>query len=147
MIISEIFYGVKCDRCDEVFEDNDSSFWSDESSATEYATESEWLERGHKHYCPNCQKIDEETDEVVILEPYPKELKTLIQFIKKIVKKNTTVFEFESHFLIKFHLYNQLKLESFEVDYIKSLLGEKFISLEYEDVKYNGLICCLSISK
>ena len=44
MIVSEIFYGVKCNRCGEQYEDGEHHFWSDESGAIENAMESEWIE-------------------------------------------------------------------------------------------------------
>jgi hypothetical protein len=147
MIVSEIFYGVTCNRCYELFEEHDISYWSDEGSAIENATENEWLEKENKHYCPNCQRVNDETDEVEILEDYPKQLKTLRNFIKKILKRYSEVYECEKEFLIKFHLNNQPKLEIFEVNYIKDLLGDKFISLDYENNKVNRGICSIKIQK
>ena len=146
MIITEVFYGIKCDRCGEIFEDGEHSFWSDESSAMENATESEWAELNGKHYCPNCYEVDEETDEIKVFEEYPQPLKTLNAFIDKILKGSRDVLEFEDNFLIKCRLYMKPKLKSFEVDYIKSLLGEKFISLDYEIEKYN-ITCCIKMKR
>jgi hypothetical protein len=147
MIVSEIFYGVTCNRCDELFEEHDVSYWSDEGLVIENATESEWLEIGNKHYCPNCQRVNDETDEVEILEDYPKQLKVLRKFIKNILKRYSEVYELDKEFLIKFHLNNQPKLEIFEVNYIKDLLGGKFISLDYENNKLNRIICSIKLSK
>ncbi len=44
MIVSEIFYGVKCNRCGEQYEDGEHSFWSDEDNAIE----TQWNPNGFK---------------------------------------------------------------------------------------------------
>jgi hypothetical protein len=148
MIITEVFYGIKCDRCGEIFEDGEHSFWSDESSAIENATDSEWGEKNSKHYCSNCHEKDEETDEIKVFEEYPQQLKTLNGFIDKILKGiSRNVLEYEDSFLIKCYFYYKPKLDSFEIDYIKSLLGEKFISLDYEVEKYNRFICQIKMKR
>lgn len=148
MIITEVFYGIKCNRCGELYEDGEHSFWSDESSAMENAGESDWQEVKGKHYCPNCCEVDEETDEIKVFEEYPQLLKTLNGFIDKILKGiNRDVLEYEDSFMIKCRLYNKPKLELFEVDYIKSLLGEKYISLDYEEGKYNSFTCCIKMKR
>ena len=148
MIITEVFYGVKCDRCGEIFEDGEHSFWSDESSAIENASDSEWAKLNGKHYCSNCYEVNEETDEIKVFEEYPQPLKTLNRFIDKILKGvSRNVSEYEDHFLIKCYFYYKPKLDLFEVDYIKSLLGEKFISLDYEIEKYNRFTCCIKMKR
>lgn len=43
MIVSETFYGVKCDRCKEMYDDGEHSFWSNEGYAVKNATESKWI--------------------------------------------------------------------------------------------------------
>ena len=65
MIVSEIFYGVKCNRCGEQYEDGEHSFWSDEDNAIENAMESEWIEEKGKHYCDKCFHYNDE-DELII---------------------------------------------------------------------------------
>ena len=148
MIITEVFYGIKCDRCGEIFEDGEHSFWSDESSAIENACESDWKEVNGKYYCTNCCEVNEETDEIKVFEDYSQQLKTLNGFIDKILKGTSRdVLEYEDSFMIKCRLYNKPKFELFEVDYIKSLLGEKFISLDYEEGKYNSFTCCIKMKR
>lgn len=148
MIITEVFYGVKCNRCGELYEDGEHSFWGDESSAIENSTNSDWAELNGKHYCPNCHEVDEETDEIKVFKEYPQPLKTLNGFIDKILKGiSRDVLEYEDSFMIKCRLYNKPKFELFEVDYIKSLLGEKFISLDYEEGKYNNFTCCIKMKR
>lgn len=148
MIITEVFYGVKCDRCGETFEDGEHSFWSDESSAIENASDSEWVELNGKHYCSNCHEVNEDTDEIKVFEEFPQPLKTLNGFIDKILKGvSRSILEYEDHFLIKCYFYYKSRLDSFEVDYIKSLLGEKFISLDYEVEKCNRFACCIKMKR
>ena len=36
-----------------------------EGTAKEQAMESEWIEIGDKHYCPDCYELDDELDEYV----------------------------------------------------------------------------------
>lgn len=42
-----------------------SHAWLDEGTAKEQAMESEWVEIGDKHYCPDCYEFDDELDEYV----------------------------------------------------------------------------------
>lgn len=60
-------YSVICDRCGKTFIDefNGVVAWVDEGTAKEQAMESEWVEIGDKHYCPDCYEFDEKLDEYV----------------------------------------------------------------------------------
>lgn len=148
MIVTEIFYGVKCDRCGELYEDGEHSFWNDESSVIENAYESDWRELKGKHYCEVCHEVNEETDEISVFPEYPQHLKTLNSFIDRIVKGLARkVSENESEFQVKFKLYKYSTLEKAEENYIKSLLGDNFISLDYAHGKYNSLSCIIKIKR
>lgn len=148
MIITKVFYGIKCDRCGELFEDGEHSFWSDESSAIENSTDSDWAEVNNKHYCSNCHEVNDETDEIKVFEEYPQQLKTLNDFIDKILKGvSRNVLEYDDNFLIKCNFYYKPKLDLFVVDYIKSLLGEKFISLDCEVERYNKFTCSIKMRR
>lgn len=148
MIITETFFGLKCDRCGELFEGGEHSFWHDESSAIENATDSDWQEVKGKHYCTGCSEVDEETDEVIVYPEYPKHLKILNAFLDKITSatSRTVIESAESYFIVKCRFYNKQKLEPFEAEYIKSLLGEFFVSIDYIDEKYNSLSCLIKIA-
>lgn len=148
MIVSEIFYGLKCNRCGEVYEDGEHSFWSDESSAIENAIESEWHEEKGKHYCTNCHSKSEENDDVVVFGEFPQILKTLNKFIDSVAFGTARyVSENETEFTVKCRFYKNQKLKEFEELFIKQLLGEKFISLEYEEGKYNSWTCFIKLKK
>lgn len=148
MIIDKTFYGVKCDRCERVYEECDFSFWDDKSSAIENAMENDWVEINNKHYCPNCYERDEETDEIKVLEDYPEVIKTLKNFISKTLKGIVrNVFEDDSHYIIESSFYSKQRLEQFEIGYIQGLLGEKLVSYRYESGKYNSFMCRIEIRK
>lgn len=67
MIKPITMYSVVCDRCGKSFIDefNGIVAWLDEGTAKEQAMESEWIEIGDKHYCPDCYEFDEKLDEYV----------------------------------------------------------------------------------
>lgn len=148
MIITEIFYAVKCNRCGTVYDDSEHSFWSDEGISIENALESDWKDVNNKHYCPNCCEVDEETDEIKVYEDYPKHLKTLNTVIDKVLQGlSRQVFEHENTFVVKCRFYDTPILQSFQVEYIKNLLGEKFVSLDYVNGKHNNSECCIILNK
>lgn len=149
MIITEVFYGLKCNRCGELYEDGEHSFWSDESSAIENAYESYWTGLNGRHYCPNCHEFDEETEEVKVYEEYPAHLKTLIRYIDKILRgtSRNVIENDKEFFLVKCRFYYKPRLDLFEIEYIKGLLGEKFISLDYEVGPHNSITYSIKFSK
>lgn len=149
MIIAETFYGIKCNRCGELYEDGEHSFWSDENSAIENAFESDWQEVAGKHYCSGCSEVNEETDEVIIYPEYPTHLKTLNSFLDKITKAiGRDVIESEKgFFIVKCRFYNRHKLEEYESNYIKSLLGDVFVSIDYVDEKHNSKSCLIKFKE
>lgn len=145
MIIKDVFYGVKCDRCGTQYEDGESSYWYDESVAIENSMEDEWIECNQKHYCPNCHELDDEGG-FIIYEEYPKYLKTLISFIDHVMTASCrSVSETETEFVVsfRFYKYGQSQLEALEEMYIKSLLGERLVSVGYS----KSTLCTIIIKK
>ena len=66
MIKLVTMYSVVCDRCGKTYGVDDGiDCWVDICTAREQAMESEWVEIGDKHYCPDCYEFDEELDEYV----------------------------------------------------------------------------------
>ncbi len=149
MIVREIFYGVRCNRCKEQFDDGEHSFWSDEDGAVENAMESEWIEKKGKHYCPNCYDYDEEKDEQKVKADFPEYVMKLKSFIDKILKSYpATVYEKEDYFQISTGIYSGTSFEKFEENYIKELLGEKLISLEYQKhERYTRYDCVILVKR
>lgn len=67
MIKPVTMYSVVCDRCGKPFIDefNGIVAWLDEGTAKEQAMESEWVEIGDKHYCPDCYEFDDNSEKYV----------------------------------------------------------------------------------
>lgn len=146
MIVTEIFYGVKCDRCGEMNDNGEYAFWNDESGAIENAYDSDWREIKGKHYCENCHEVNEETDEIIVYQDYSDQLKSLIKFIDSVAKgTNRKVHEYNAEFVVKCSFYKKSKMEIFEENFIQNLLGKLFISLEYEQDKYNSTTCIIKL--
>lgn len=90
-MIKEVkMYSVICDRCGKIFIDefNCIAAWLDEGTAKEQAMESEWVEIGNKHYCPDCYEFDDELDEYVPKkkEEAMKELKVGERIILEVIE-------------------------------------------------------------
>ena len=64
MLVQEVFYAIKCNRCGDLHEDGEFTFFNDEDSAYESASNSDWLHHNNSDYCTCC--YDCET-----LKPYP----------------------------------------------------------------------------
>lgn len=149
MIVAETFYGIKCNRCNELFDDGEHSFWNDENSAEENAMESEWIEEKGKHYCTKCYEYNDEKDENVIKLEFPKHLKTLISFINRTTElSNAEVSETKDHFTVTAGSYKGIKLMPFEENYIKNLLGIHLVSIEHKKHdRYTRMDCIINFSK
>jgi len=129
-IITEVFYGIKCNRCGEICDDGEHSFWNDESGADENAMNSDWLSENNKHYCPNCFEYDEESDKNIIYPDYPQHLKDLNKFLKTITGYSHNTKEAESFFMVSKTLQYRNELAAHEEAYIKAIMGENLISIE-----------------
>jgi acetylornithine deacetylase/succinyl-diaminopimelate desuccinylase-like protein len=147
MIIAEVFYGIKCNRCGEIYDGGDFSFWNDEGTAIENATEADWAELNGKHYCTDCHELGEDRDVVKVYDDYPKHLKTLNTFITYVVAGSKNVIENEVGFTVNCRFFKKKRLEPLEEDYVKQLLADKFVSLEYEEGKYGSVICIIKFNK
>ena len=127
MIIAEVFYGVKCDRCGKVYDGSDAQYYSDTDSALTYAKEEDWIERGKKHYCPNCHVVDEDTEEVKVRPPRPIHLDSLEKFINDFLGYHARVIESDDDYEVLF--YGDA-LSIIDEEYIRKMLDSHFISLQ-----------------
>lgn len=149
MIVSEIFYGVKCNRCGGLHDDGEHTYWFDESTAEEYAQNSDWISIKGKHYCPECYSFDEERDDNLPKPDYPLHLRTLRTFIGKTIRSyGIEISEQEEYFTASIGIWEGNSLQWFEEDYIKNFLGENLISLSYKKhERYTRYDCIILIKK
>jgi len=130
-LITEVFYGIKCNRCGKICDDGEHAFWNDESGAEENAMDSDWLSENGKHHCPNCFEYDEEQDKNLIYQDYPQHLKDLNKFLKTISGYSHETKEGDAFFMVSKNMHNRTQLAEFEEAYIKAILGDNLISIEY----------------
>ena len=65
-MIKEVkYYDIICDRCGKSLTKESEMCFPDTDSALMVAEQSEWKKIGGKHYCSDCYKLDEDTDEYV----------------------------------------------------------------------------------
>lgn len=146
MIVSETFFGVKCNRCKAQYDDGDHSFWGDEQNAIENATESGWHEDKNKHYCDNCHSINEETNEITIFEEFPKEIKKVVEFCG-VLGYSVEITDTETSYIIYFRLSYREELEKFEIDFIENQVKDRFVEVNYKPKQYNSQTVVILISK
>lgn len=142
MIIKEIFYAIKCDRCGAINNEDDTSFWSEESTAENQAIDDEWAYEKGKHYCPNCFTTDEETDEIIVKPPFPESVKRIEKFIITITKNFAKVSEKDDRFEIDF--YERTPLHQADRNWI----GENYPMIEVkEEILKNRKKIIITIKK
>ena len=148
MILKEIFYAVKCNRCGTINEGGDYSYFSQESDAVESATESEWCEFNGKHYCPNCFTFtDEDLEEIKVKESYPIYLVKLRKFLNSVLYVRERTFEKEDSFIVKINIYSSKVLLPIDEKYICEILDESFVSISKEEKKYSEVEYIIIIKK
>jgi hypothetical protein len=131
MIIAEVFYGIKCDICDEICEDSEHSFYSDEGDALENSFNNEWAELNGKHYCPNCYSIDEETEGVKPFSPFPDHVKTIRKFFSSMVRSMRESIDEskEGVITLTYSIMHNESVYSHEEAFIRDFLKDSLIDL------------------
>lgn len=146
MIIAEVFYGVKCDRCGEICDDTEHAYYMDESEATEQALESEWGEINGKHYCPNCHIVNEETDEVEPFPAFPQHIKLIRKFFTSTIRCYREGFEEKNNTVtLNYSLINVSKIDPISEKYIRDYLGENLIDIAQSQEKNHQAKISISI--
>ena len=148
MILKEIFYAVKCDRCGQINEDgNDHSYFFDKSDALQNVSDNDWAELLGKHYCDSCHTINEETDEVIVKPLYPDHLVKLRKFLDKVVCVRNRTTEYTNEYYVRINIYNSKTLIPVDKNYIQEILGENLISINKEEKKYSEIEYLIVIKK
>lgn len=130
MIITEILYGAKCDRC-SIYYDGEYSFFMDQESIKNELDYSSWLTKDDKHYCSMCYDINEETDEIKVKDFYPECYLLLIAFVRNIIRGSVVrVIEAGDTYLVQFREKWKSPMSIADINYIKELLGKKYVSIE-----------------
>ena len=140
MIITEVFYAVKCDRCGKVYDGADYGYYNDMDSSLEYAKEDDWVEIGGKHYCPNCYVIDEDTEEVKKRPPRSQHVKSLERFINDFLGCNARIVESDDDYEVFFYGKD---LSILDEKYIREMLGSNLLSLQCEPGGWTILSKCM----
>lgn len=138
MIITDVFFAVKCDRCGKVNNETDTAFWNEESIADEMAKESDWLCNIHgKHYCPNCYIIND-LDEIKIKPPLPLAVKNIKGFVLCQIGNVPDLSEFDDRFEI--HFNENKKMFDFHENYINSFKNVLIERTEHLFHKLNRVV-------
>lgn len=149
MIVKEIFYAVKCNRCSKIHNETEYSFWSAECDAIEQAMQSEWTEIEGKHYCTECYEFNDEKDDYVAKRDFPEHVDKITNFLQKIANcYSVEVLDSDDFFIISARLsYQKNKLFYFDENYILESFKGKIISLEYEALRYGNHKCLIKVLK
>lgn len=138
MIVKEIFYGVKCNRCGEMNETGDYTYMSDESSAENEALDNEWFIDNGKHYCPNCFTVNDETDEKTVNPPIPDIVKKIEKFLIYITKNIPSTIETNDCFKISFNEYRPVGIA--EENWLASLPNVSFERTAIPESRYSKIV-------
>ena len=115
MIITDVFFAVKCDRCGKV---HDEIWANEEDNAVETAKDNDWLcNIPGKHYCPNCYIIND-LDEIKIKPPFPLAVKNIKGFVLSQIGNVPDLSEFDDRFEI--HFNENKKMFDFHEQFINS---------------------------
>ena len=125
MIIKEILYGVKCDRCGDINEGYDYTLFSCEDEALEEAGENDWIEDGGMHYCTGCYTIDEESGECKPKPDYPNNIKEFKNVLEALLNRGVTLNEYSDSFELSGNTYRGFSSD--KENAVKSLLGDSII--------------------
>lgn len=69
MIKETIIYTTVCNKCGKVHgEDSEYCGWNDKAYALEQAIDDNWVVFDDVHYCPDCYKYNEVTNEYIVEE-------------------------------------------------------------------------------
>ena len=134
MIVEDVFYGVKCDRCGDMHEEFEYTFFSDNDSAWESASENDWIEDFGKHYCPDCYIMDEDSGDCKPKPEYSNHIKEFKKVFGALISSSVTLIEHEDYFEMKGTSYKGFGID--KEDCVKALLGKKLIEFKREVIEH-----------
>lgn len=125
MIIQEIFFAVKCNRCGTICNNGEYSYWQDKDSCIENARDSKWLFINQKHYCSNCHDNENDTP----YADFPPPFKIIKNYVEKILKGyDFKITDFDNSTVFTKRIPNKL-LES-EKLLIEEVAGDFLLKIE-----------------
>ncbi len=114
MIYEEIMYGIRCDRCREIYENgNDYTVSSDKEEMVQDAIDDDWHTEGKRHYCPNCYtrhpQEDSDDDKIVVKPLIHHSFFSFWNMLKTITHNYYNFSEDdENYYLTNQHCYNHI---------------------------------------
>ena len=131
-----ILYGIKCNRCREVYEDEEGhTVFFDKSDAEEGASESEWHCDGDKHYCPNCYSMDD-NDVITVKPSIPHDLFKFQNTLKALTHTVHRFSETEEHYILT-NNYCYKNLDPARISILNEIIPDFAVEYKTPD-KYNG---------
>lgn len=130
MVYEEIMYGIKCDRCHEIYEgSDDGNLCTDVGVIEEHAEYDGWHIDGNRHYCPGCHTKDEDGN-VTVRPNIPYQFFEFWKTLKQLVKYHFSLSETDTHYVLSYtYGYKHIDdarlsilremIEDFEVEYRK----------------------------
>lgn len=129
MIYEQIMYGIKCDRCKEIYINHVGvSVNVDKHDELEGDAEYDgWYVDGDHHYCPKCHKINND-EELEIFHP----INHLFFRFKMVLQSITSItYEFdenETHFILK-NQFCYKQLTEVQIGVLKDIISD--FTVEY----------------
>jgi|ERR1035437_1146929 hypothetical protein len=147
MIITEVFYGVKCNRCGKIHDDSEHAFYSDEDNAVESAIDDEWGGLYGKHYCPDCHSRNEDEDDITPFPPFPNHVKLIRKLFSSMIRSTREIIiENEKGVItLQYSLINSEHLIPCDEAYIKDMLKADLIEMTQLCEKNHQTVISISI--
>lgn len=123
-----ILYGIKCDRCREVFEDSEGhTVFFDKGDAEEGVAEDSWHCDGDKHYCPNCYFVDD-NDVITVKPSIPHDFFKFQNTLKALTHTIHRFSEIEQHYILTNH-YCYKNLDPARISILREIIPD--FTVEY----------------
>ncbi len=137
MIYEEIMYGIKYDRCHEIYENCDGATVSSEKhDIEEEACENDWHEENGKHYCPNCYTRDEEDEDKIIAKPMIHySFFKFISFVNQLTGCHHRFSQDDNHFILR-NNYCYKRMDNTRLSILREIISDFVV--EYKQPEKEG---------